>query len=81
MSYNAIIEGINNGIKQKRYLEGYKTVSTLNRAITNYLEKNKVVCLGYCKYTFNGIEEQKYKYSAYKIIDRYNCKAFFEYWT
>jgi hypothetical protein len=79
MIYNYYLEGRSNDIFITHYITGYKTIRGLERARNKYCERNKVVLLGYCLYSAN--EEYKYKPDAYKILDRFNCKMFFEYWN
>lgn len=78
MVYNYYLEGISNNILIKHYIEGYKTIKTLEKARIAYCERFKVSLLGQCLFSFNGIN--KYKPESYKIINQFNCKPYFEYW-
>lgn len=79
MTYGQYIEGYSNNVFLREYVQGYKTIQGLKKAVNKYVERNKIVILGYVKFSFNG--NSFYNKDNYKIIDQYNAKAFFEYWN
>lgn len=80
MSYSYYLEGYSGECYIRHYIQGYKTLQGLEKARKTYCESHKVAVLGYCKFSFNGSMESKYNPASYKIIDRFNCKPFFEFW-
>lgn len=79
MTYNQYIEGYSNDVFVRHYIEGYKTLNGLKRAVNRFLNESKTVQLGYVLFTFNGLN--KYRQDGYKIFDKFNTKAYFEFWN
>ena len=79
MVYNYYLEGMSNGIFLRHHIEGYKTLRGVEKARQAYCEQNRLALTGQCLYSFNGTN--KYSANSYKIIERFNCKTYFEYWN
>lgn len=80
MNYNYYFEGYQNKIYVRYSLEKYKTKKSLLQAVKRHMEKTKTVVLGYVLYTDSSTYRTTYHKESYKVLDRFNYKAFFEYW-
>lgn len=79
MTYNYYIEGYSNGIFLMHNVEG-KTKKDADIALMEWQERNKVANTAWVLYTFSGNENRKYSRREYNVIERFNARAFFEYW-
>lgn len=80
MTYGYYIEGVSGGCKIKHTIEGCKTRAEVERKAAEYKESFKVCELGRVIFTYKGGERKYFKHN-YKVVDRFNSKAFFEYWS
>lgn len=80
MSYGYYIEAYNSSktVFVRRYIEGYKTRRGLEKARERFLESQKLAETGRVLFSFSG--GNKYSADSYKVIDRFNAKAFFDFW-
>jgi hypothetical protein len=78
MIYGCYLEAYTNGIYLRHKIEA-KTMQWVKRKRKDYLESNRAVELGYVYYSYAGNNE--YRKSSYTVLDRFNCKAFFDFWA
>lgn len=78
MTWNYYLEGYSGGMRVTHYIEGKKTRKAAEKARKELQERFKIAAVGQCLYTFSG--ENKYARKSYAIVERFNCKPFFEFW-
>lgn len=80
-TYSIYFEGYQNKVYLRENFGGhYKTLKGLQKSWNNFLNERKIICKGHVLYSFNGNEDKKYYKSSYKVLERFNCKAFFDFW-
>jgi cobalamin biosynthesis Co2+ chelatase CbiK len=79
MTYGYYIEGVAGECKVRHVIEGCKTYAQLLRKVSKYKETFKVCELGRVEFTYSG--NKPYCKDSYKVLERFNAKAYFEYWA
>lgn len=66
------------GMTRVGHIKRYKTKTGVKKAMNRYLEGHKEILIGWVLYRTS--DESSYNPDDYTVLDRYNHKAFFEYW-
>lgn len=74
-------EAYGNGIRFRNYFEGYKTERGARKAAERFRMTQKCAETGHVIFKYVGGKDQgKYTQSNYIVLDRFNAKAFFDFW-